>query len=70
MSSDILVGIVMLIIVGALIFIGLPNKAGVLAAITTYKLSFTGFNEGTGTAPHGLSLHWARVPFHNAGLSR
>ena len=29
MSSDILVGIVMLVIVGALIFIGLPNKAGV-----------------------------------------
>ena len=29
MNSDILIGVVMLIIGGALIFIGLPNKAGV-----------------------------------------
>ena len=29
MNNDILIGVVMLIIAGALIFIGLPNKAGV-----------------------------------------
>ena len=29
MNSDILIGVVMLIIGGALIFFGLPNKAGV-----------------------------------------
>ena len=29
MNNDILIGVVMLIIAGALIFFGLPNKAGV-----------------------------------------
>ena len=51
MNSDILIGIVMLVIGGGLIFIGLPNRAGV-------SPRFLRFDVITGT----LSALGSRVP--------
>ena len=39
MNSDILIGLVMLVIAGALIFIGLPSKAGVSPRFLRFKSS-------------------------------
>ena len=55
MNSDILIGIVMLVIAGALIFIGLPSKAGVSPRFLRFEV-ITGTISAVGSRVHRRRL--------------